>query len=331
MPLKIHFLNVGHGDCTFIELPSGRLMMIDINNSTSLPYDDEVALAMEHSMNLTEFKSMEIAKSASGTYLSKSWEDYYKGLLVDPVDYYREHFAGQSIFRYIQTHPDLDHMSGLFRFFWQEEVTLENFWDTDHTKSFVEEDFEHSPFEWANWVVYQLLRLGHGVNDSTHKALKKYRDETGDYWTDDKIEILSPTRDLVATCNDKGESNDLSYVLRVNYGGRSIILPGDAEKRAWDSMLAHYGTDLSCDILKASHHGRRSGYHQDAVTAMDPSLVVCSVGKKPTTDASVDYARHGAQVLSTRYNGTITATMWHDGEVWVDDRNGKRIASLPIL
>jgi len=33
MPLVLHFLNVGHGDCTFIELPSGRLMMIDINNS----------------------------------------------------------------------------------------------------------------------------------------------------------------------------------------------------------------------------------------------------------------------------------------------------------
>ena len=306
--------------------------MIDINNSTSLPYDDEVALAMQHSLSLTEFKSMEVAKSASGTYLSKSWEDYYKGLLVDPVDYYNENFSGQSIFRYIQTHPDLDHMSGLFRFFWQEKVTLENFWDTDHAKSFVEEDFEHSPFEWVNWLVYQLLRMGHGPNDSTHKALKKYRNETGDYWTNDQIELLSPTRDLVDTCNTNGESNDLSYVLRVNYGGRSIIMPGDAEKRAWDSMLAHYGSDdLSCDILKASHHGRRSGYHHDAVAAMNPSVVVCSVGKKPATDASAEYARHGAQVLSTRYNGTITATMWRDGEVWVDDHNGKRIASLPTL
>jgi len=34
MPLVIHFLNVGHGDCTFIELPSGRLMMIDINRQS---------------------------------------------------------------------------------------------------------------------------------------------------------------------------------------------------------------------------------------------------------------------------------------------------------
>ena len=30
--MKIHFLNVGHGDCTIIEHDSGRITMIDINN-----------------------------------------------------------------------------------------------------------------------------------------------------------------------------------------------------------------------------------------------------------------------------------------------------------
>lgn len=37
--LRIHFLNVGHGDCTIISHPSGRLTMIDINNSQD--YDSE--------------------------------------------------------------------------------------------------------------------------------------------------------------------------------------------------------------------------------------------------------------------------------------------------
>ena len=30
--LKIHFLNVGNGDCTIIELPDDSLMMVDIMN-----------------------------------------------------------------------------------------------------------------------------------------------------------------------------------------------------------------------------------------------------------------------------------------------------------
>jgi hypothetical protein len=35
----MHFLNVGHGDCTIIEHPSGRLSMIDVNNSQDYDTD----------------------------------------------------------------------------------------------------------------------------------------------------------------------------------------------------------------------------------------------------------------------------------------------------
>src|SRR3989442_14270062 len=37
--LRVHFLNVGHGDCTIIWHPSGRLTMVDINNSQD--YDQQ--------------------------------------------------------------------------------------------------------------------------------------------------------------------------------------------------------------------------------------------------------------------------------------------------
>ena len=242
--LKVHFLNVGHGDCTFVELPSGRLMMIDVNNSTSLPADDEMALALQHNMNIAEFRHSNVLELAAG-YQARSWEDYYKSLLVDPVDYYRKHFDDQTIFRYVQTHPDLDHMSGLFRFFWQEEVPLINFWDTDHAKALSEQDFENSRFDYHDWLAYQNLRLGSGLDATEVKALKKYRGEVGDYWAPDQIEILSPTADLVAVCNEKGDSNDLSYVLRIAYGGRSVILnrPGmSGESFRWKDDL--HGTSL---------------------------------------------------------------------------------------
>ena len=32
---RVHFLNVGHGDCAVIQLPE-RIMMIDINNGQTL-------------------------------------------------------------------------------------------------------------------------------------------------------------------------------------------------------------------------------------------------------------------------------------------------------
>lgn len=324
MPLKIHFLNVGHGDCTFVELPSDRLMMVDINNSKSLPELDMDALAAAQGVDRFTFRY-------GKAYAGKSWDDYYKSLLVDPFEYYASHFSGRSVFRYIQTHPDMDHMSGLHRFFWQEKVPVLNFWDVDHSKDLKEENFEDSPHSYADWLTYQVLRLGDGPDGSAHKVIKAYQQDTNQFWTDDDIAILGPTAELVEYCDRRQAWNNASYVLRLAYGGRSVILPGDAEKPEWDSIESHIPEYLPCDILKAAHHGRESGYSESATDTMSPSIVICSVGKKPDTDASDEYSSHGAKVLSTRYHGTVTVTIWHDGEVWVDNHRGERIASLPVL
>ncbi|REE94738.1 ComEC/Rec2 family competence protein [Thermomonospora umbrina] len=321
--LTLHFLNVGHGDCTFVELPSGRLMMIDINNSKSLPEQDAAALAEAKGLSLSEFKAVRLVEA------KRTWEEYYKSLLVDPHDYYAANFSGKSVFRYIQTHPDMDHMSGLHRFFWQEKVPLDNFWDVAHGKECEESSFTNSPYAWIDWDIYSKLRQGEGPDKSQHKVLTNLRGATGEYWTDDNIEILSPTQDLIDACDNKDSYNDCSYVLKISYGGRNVILPGDAEGPAWDSMLDNPGaTALQCDILKASHHGRKSGYDEDAVNAMSPTAVICSVGKKPSTDASDEYASHGAKVLSTRYYGSIKVQISHYGDIWIYNHKGERIHDI---
>lgn len=321
--LKLHFLNVGHGDCTFVEHPSGRLTMIDINNSKSLPSDDVDALAEAKGLSSWQFKSARLIEA------KYTWEDYYKSLLVDPYDYYVQHFDSKSVFRYIQTHPDMDHMSGLHRFFWQEKIGLGNFWDVAHDKKCEEEDFATSPYSYVDWLVYQCLRAGCGPDDTSHKAINNLQGQVGQFWSDDNIEILSPTKELVEECNTKDAYNNCSYVLRISHAGRSVILPGDAEDSAWKAMLEDLGEEtLACDVLKASHHGRQSGYNEDAVDAMAPYAVICSVGKKPDTDASSKYASHGAKVFSTRYHGTITVKIWDYGDIWIEDRDGDRIHSI---
>lgn len=319
----LHFLNVGHGDCTIIEHPSGRLTMIDVNNSKTLPEDDEVALAAHHDMSLSQFRHGVFAKSL---------EQMYRDRLVDPRDFYRDRFSGKALFRYIQSHPDMDHMSGLASLFWGEKIALENFWDVRHDKSMTESDFSGGRFDWNDWLAYLALRDGKGADDSTHKVLYKTMGETGDYWSEDGLTILSPTSTLVGYCNRIENWNNASYVIRLDYGGRRVILPGDAEEPAWDHVEAqHEDSELACDVLKAAHHGRESGYSASAVNAMSPSVVVCSIGKKPSTDASDEYKSHGAQVLSTRFHGTITCKIWKDGEVWIDDYTGKRLVTLPPL
>lgn len=318
--LDIHFLNVGHGDCTFIDHPSGRLTMIDINNSKSLPITDEIALASEKGLSLEVFKGVGITIERG----KQSWESYYQSILVDPCDYYDAHFVGRPIFRYIQTHPDMDHMSGLCRFFWQKDVSVENFWDPEHAKEFDQADFEQSPYDWNDWLVYRRMRTGKVQDGDPHTVLNKRQGAVGDYWSQDGVSVLSPNVDLIAYCNAQENWNNVSYILRVDYAGRRVILPGDAEKPAWDAVEAHVGSsDMRCDILKAAHHGRKSGYSESATAAMTPKIVVCSVGKKPDTDASGEYRDHGADVFSTRSQGSIVARIWEDGEAVITNHRGE--------
>jgi beta-lactamase superfamily II metal-dependent hydrolase len=302
--------------------------MIDINRSNSLPPTDEIALAEEKGMTLAAFRS------SSGQ--TKSWEEYYQSLLVDPADYWKQHFSGRTLFRYLQSHPDMDHMSGLYRLFYQDRVSLENFWDVNNSKVKLKQEFENSPYDWNDWAVYNRLKTGYVQDSDEHSkpitVLHKTLGAEGQYWTDDGITILSPTTDLTAYCDKTENWNNASYILALTYGGRRVILPGDAEKPAWDSVESNHPTEaLSCDILKAAHHGRKSGYSQSAVEVMSPDVVICSVGKKPDVDAYDDYKGHNADVLSTRYNGTITCQIWADGEVSINNSKGDRVASLPIL
>ncbi len=302
-------------------------MMVDINNSKSLPEKDVEALAEDSGLSVYSFRNLPLKEG-------RSWEDYYKSLLVDPHTYYQEKFAGKEVFRYVQTHPDMDHMSGLHRFFWQERVPLSNFWDVAHSKECDESDFESSHYSYLDWLVYKILRSGHGPKEedgepNEHKVLNLLRDDSGSFWEEDGIEILSPTDTLIQECDKSLKFNNCSYVLRLSYGGRKVILPGDAERPAWQSILDHCTANgLQCDILKAAHHGRQSGFHQESVNAMAPTVVICSVGKKPSTDASSEYARVANYVLSTRYNGSMKVTIWHDGDIWVQNHKGERIATI---
>lgn len=326
MPLNIHFLNVGHGDCTIIEHPSGRISMIDINNSQSLPETDVDALAHQQGLSLNAFRA-----SGFGPQGFRTWEDYYRSLLVDPTEWYQQRFGGRSVFRYIQTHPDMDHMSGLHRFFYQERIPIENMWDTAHTKELDKGSFDKTRYAYEDWAVYQLMRLGTVRDDSPrHQVLNLLRGASSRYYEDDQIQVLAPTADLVEYASSSEDWNNSSYVLKVTHAGRSVILPGDAEKPVWDKIESFDDpVELSCDVLKAPHHGRESGYSKSATSLMSPRFVVCSVGKKPSTDASDEYASHGAAVLSTRYHGTITLTIGDDGSLTVRDRNGSVIGTAP--
>jgi competence protein ComEC len=356
--LRVHFLNVGHGDCTIISHPSGRLTMIDINNSQD--YDDESfqELLKEERQKADAYgfartNALQASGLLGASYnplrggmlaaspnplrggmlaaspnplsipRSGSYDAIYaeavqdsKKELTDPIEFLKHEYPGQSLFRFILTHPDLDHMRGLKRL--HENIGFTNFWDTAHSKPTPK---YRSDADREDWKFYQTLRSGAKNYTRGNSCFAFGKDENG-VPGGDNIEILSPTPALVKSCNQSEKSNDLSLVLRVRHKNWSVLLPGDAEAEAWDGMKNHYGAGLKSDYLKASHHGRDSGFHLESLKLIAPRVSFVSVGRKPDTDASSKYRQQCNKVASTRYRGDMELLFDDDGtHKWFVQRN----------
>lgn len=356
--LRMHFLNVGHGDCTIIEHPSGRLSMIDVNNGDELDDSSQSEVLSElHRTRATQLRGQGALSSVfaqppanpstlgglfglgalpqvpnrpglglgllSGALQNSPGLGFgalglpprdkkrelkdagYEIALTNPVEFFLQRFPERPIFRYVQTHPDLDHMRGLSALR-GEGIQIINLWDTSHTKV---PDFQSDSDE-EEWAEYERLRGA----DSGCTVLQLHRGASGAFWSEepagtdggDRIAILAPTPELLQSASQADDSNRISYVLHVSYLGYRIILGGDADTEVWESIAAFYGKNIRCDVLKASHHGRDSGYLAKAVALMTPTYTVASVGKKPDTDASNKYRAYCKNVWSTRWYGNLT-------------------------
>ena len=250
----IHFLNVNEGDCSVIKHNSGRVTVIDVCNAKA-PETDESKEAMF---------LVEAATRVSGNFQQKKYP-------VNPVAYLQDHsIAG--IFRYIQTHPDMDHMDGIKVLF--SEGGPANFWDTENRKEMSDDSWATSPYDRADWEFYKNLR--DTDPDTDPKRLTLLAGAKGEYFNHeggDGLYILAPTQELVDAANDSDDYNDCSYVLLYRTGGHRIIFGGDSHDDTWEHILDNYAEDVrNIDLLIAPHHGRDSGRSYEFLDVLRPSL-----------------------------------------------------------
>ena len=99
----VHFLNVNEGDCILIQHPSGHNSVIDISNGAIVE---------------------NVFESMSGNHNQKNYP-------VNPIEYFKD-LKIDTVFRFILTHPDMDHMDGIKNLF--DNFNVLNFWDTENSK-----------------------------------------------------------------------------------------------------------------------------------------------------------------------------------------------------
>jgi competence protein ComEC len=249
----IHYLNVKQGDCSIIQHYSKRTTVIDVCNAK------EESLA-EAAANTAVRKLAE-----AGVLGNFSQKDYP----ANPIAYMTERGI-QSVFRFILTNPDMDHMDFIKAFF--EHFSPGNFWDTNNN---VEKDFsENGPYDEIDWEFYKSLRDNNPTTDPTRLTL--HSGATGQFYNStggDGLHILSPTPALVDEANECNDHNDCSYVILYRTGNYRVVFGGDSHDKTWEHILANHRADVeNVDLLIAPHHGRDSDRSYDFLDVLNPRL-----------------------------------------------------------
>lgn len=262
----IHFLNVLEGDCNIIQHDHpGRVTVIDVSNAYNDTDTDE-----EKAVRASETRKTMTAR----TQVPAGKVDYGQKKIPDnPVDYLNR-LGVKEIWRFIITHPDMDHLDGIRDLY--EEFSIPHTWDTDNNKSIKKENFGGG-YNYEDWQFYEKLRAGK-VN--TTKRLALHSGDCGNFWNDDYIKVLCTTKELLATANEAGDHNDASYVLlytppKKNGGVWKILFAGDSHDGSWEHILEKYSEEVSnIDILFAPHHGRDSGRNYDFLKTLTPKITL---------------------------------------------------------
>jgi competence protein ComEC len=126
------------------------------------------------------------------------------------------------------------------------------------------------------------------------------------------LDVLAP---VTAFHSSRSDPNNSSLVVRATIDGTRIMLPGDAEIEAQQSLVDS-GADLRADVLKIPHHG--SAYSDPAfLAAVHAQVAVISVG------AHNDYGHPSALLLTELARLAVPVRRTdRDGDVAVLDDNG---------
>lgn len=246
--LVVHTLDVGQGNASVIITPDGKTLLIDAGGFGS-------------------GSSFDTGRYIVGPFLWKNWI-----LSLDAV---------------ILTHPDSDHMNGLYFIF-------ENFgvrqWINNH--------------EMVSSVFLKNL-----MDIAEKKDIKIHVPGPNPWrfsWDQVKISILGG-KSLQLSDN----VNNNSLVTRLDFLSFSMLFPGDIEEKRERELVHAENFSLKSDILMSPHHGSCSSSSELFLDQVSPSGVIISCGymnrhKFPCRRVFQRYLQNRISIFRTDLMGAVT-------------------------
>ncbi len=148
----------------------------------------------------------------------------------------------------------------------------------------------------------------------------------GDGWNWDgvRFEMLHPGPELLSR-----KTNDLSCVLRVTAGGRSMLLTSDIEAVSEVALIKRHAADLATEVMTVPHHGSRTSSTPEFIAAVAARDVIFPVGYRnrfghPKEDVVERYMQSGARLHRTDSDGAVRVGLGSAGISFRHERDMRR-------
>lgn len=223
---------------------------------------------------------------------------------TNPLDYAAT-IGVHHIWRFILSHPDMDHMDGLDALV--RRLGVSNFWDTGSRRP--KPNFDNCPYKEEDWETYERIRDGTlNVLTAIRQAGARFSfanqdaDGTGG---GDGLHILSPDSKLIDDPNTEDDINEGSYVVQYLTAGKNLIFPGDAHDVSWEYIRKHEAASVrNCTFLLAPHHGRDAGRSYEFLDLLQPKLTL--IGCSPSKYIDYDqWYRRKLDIITSNQCGNV--------------------------
>lgn len=311
--LNVHFVDVGQGDCTIIELPDGKTMIIDGGENNKA------------------------TEQAIQTFIDRTLPDDFEyfdyAILTHPdsdhcgsFDYVLQNYPSRTVYR-----PNVEAVG-----------TASNPFVDPGKDDLKENAVVKSTAAYANSVKYMYQT----TDDFTSVVYITDPDDPKQTITGENseytFEFYSPLSDNYGTKESNAEWNNYSPVMILEYKGFKYAMSGDAEEDNLDEFVSKtaaaktdgvtdkydaFDENYCVNVIKAGHHGSRNATTLDYLNVITTDtgaadvycVISCGEGnsyKHPHQEAIDRYKQIGVKddnILRTDIVGDITLSVKNDG------------------
>ncbi len=285
--MKIHFIDVGQGDCIFIEFPDGKNMLIDSGNNGK---EDDV-IGYLNDLNIKNI-TLVLATHADADHtggMKEVFKEFNVGFCLRPFVYYNG----------------------------EEKSKFE---DNFNVLSKAEKS---EPCKTATYRDFLLAILNEECGyeyfnaDSDFSQSLTYEGVASAY----SIDFLTPTAS--APYIGYSDPNDYSPIFILSYGEFDIMFTGDAERDAEAELLISYPNLPDVDVLKVGHHGSETSTTMELLKKIKPEYSVIMSGVPNTyghpRQAVLDRIDEvNSTICRTDLQGNIVIEVKSDGSYLVE-------------